>query len=544
MPLSECTDQLESRAGGNEPMPRLAHRTPVKCRLLGPMLLLAAGCGPVDGHSLSITVSAEHGSDACLQCVVDGCACGTPARPVASLMAAQRLADAFVERERAGRHDTGASQRRIHVEIVVSGEFYGQWFRWRHAHREVALTLRGARGERAVFHGSGHPCQTTRCVTDERPTAGGAGAPTFEPIRCDSSEYVDALCIAAGRESAVGYTFFAAPGQSVWFHDHHRDYSGFGAIHIEDIEVREYHTAIRVAGWSAADVRRRAAAGTHDDAVDSPAEGMFVGDCRFERIGEIANNEASDDPLVSAMSDAYTAIALFYVDDSVFRDNAFADIVNYGNWLESKILMHAVYTKLSDQNTFVGNTFVNVSGQPIKFRNSSDRNLVVGNVFEAGRDSVTRVPVQDWYCDWQDLGGRSECARMELPSFENTLRENTYLGGYVSDPREERPEVIAIACPSHQADGGSYRVMQTCAATPNRMVVEGIAIACIEDTDDVVVPVGINSHLLRGRTVPITQELLAREVCSPARCEALVAAAGPSEDGACPLRVSTQALGL
>ena len=86
--------------------------------------------------------------------------------------------------------------------------------------------------------------------------------------------------------------------------------------------------------------------------------------------------------------------------------------------------------------------------------------------------------------------------------------------------------------------------MQTCAATPNRMVVEGIAIACIEDADDVVVPVGTNSHLLRGSTVPMTQELLTREVCSPERCEALVAAAGPLGDGACPLRIPTQSLGL
>ena len=507
------------------------------------MLLSTAGCGPADGHSLIITVSADHGSDACLQCVGDGCACGTPARPVASLMAAQRLGDAFVENERTGRADTVMPQGRIHVEIIAAGEFYGQWIRWRHAHREVSLTLRSARGERAVFHGGGHPCQTTRCLVDERPTA-EAGAPTYEPIQCDSSEDVGALCIAAGRESAVGYTFFDAPGRSAWFQEHYREYSGFGAIRIENIEVREYHTAIRVAGWSAADVRARAAPGAREDAVDSPVEGMFVGGCHFERIGEIANNEPSDDPLVSPMSDAYMAIALFYVNDSIFRDNVFVDIVDYGSWLENKILMHAVYTKVSDQNTFVGNTFVNVSGQPIKFRNSSDRNLVVGNVFEAGRDSVTRVPVQDWYCDWQDVGGRSECTQMELPSFENTLRGNIYRGGYVSDPRAERPEVIAIACPSQQPDGGSYQVMQTCAATPNRMVVEGIAIACIEDADDVVAPVGINSHRLRGGTVPITQELLAREVCSPARCEALVATAGPSEDGACPLLVSTQSSGL
>lgn len=319
-------------------MPRLAHYTLARCWLLASVVLVTAGCGPGEGHSLTITVSAARGSDACLQCVVGGCSCGTPARPVASLMAAQRLADAFVERERTGSNDTGASQRPIHVEVVASGEFYGQWFRWRHAHREVALTLRGARGERAVFHGPGHPCQTTRCLTDERPTADGAGAPTFEPVRCDSNEDVDALCIAAGRESAVGYTFFAAPGQSAWFHDHYRDYSGFGAIRIEGIDVREYHTAIRVAGWSAADVRSRSVIGTHDDASDSPVEGMFVGDCRFQRIGEIANNEPSDDPLVSPMSDAYTAIALFYVEDSVFRDNEFVDIVNYGNWLESKIL--------------------------------------------------------------------------------------------------------------------------------------------------------------------------------------------------------------
>lgn len=500
------------------------------------VLLVALGCEPAGGRELRITVSAEHGSDACLDCVDHGCACGTPEQPVATLMAAQQLADAFVVGERSAGRGAEQSSRHLHVEVLVSGEFHGQWFRWRHAHREVALTLRSPPGERAVFHGTGHPCQTSLCITDERPTGDGSEAPTFAPTRCDSSEEVRALCVAAGRESFVGYPFFAAPGQSRWFLDHYRDYSGFGAIRIEGIEVHEYHTAIRVAGWSASDAQAGGAPGTRADAVDSPVEGMSVSACRFERIGEIANNQPSADPLARTMNDAYTAIALFYVNDSVFRDNRFVDVVNFGNWLENKILMHAIYTKLSDQNLFVGNTFTNVSGTPIKFRNSSDRNVVVANVFEAGPHSVTRTPTQDWYCDWQDIGGRSECAVMELPSFENTLLGNTYLGGYVSDPRDERVEVIAIACPSRQAEGGSYQVMQACAATPIRMTAEGVAVSCVEEASSDAGPVGTNAHLLRGRTLLTPSEPLQREGCSPARCEALFAAAASGPLAACPVR--------
>lgn len=468
------------------------------------------------------------GDDACLACAPEGCPCGTRERPLATLMAAQRIADAFVERELASS-TSSLPPDAIRVVIQVAGEFDGQWFRWRHAHRSVSLTLRPAPGRSATFRGAGHPCQTGYCFTDDRPPGDGS-APTFAPVACAANELTRRHCEQSGVVSYVGYSFFAAEGDRAWFHDHHTTYDGFGSIHIEDIEVHDYHTAVRVAGWTAADVRARWPADAGPDAVDVPVVGLQVTGCRFERIGEIANNEPSDDPTQLTMADAYTAIALSYVNESIFAGNVFVDVVDYGTAIDHKILMHAVYAKSSDQNVFVGNTFINVSGQPLKFRNSSDRNVVIGNRFQAGGDSVTRFPVQDWYCDWQNVGFGAQCAQTELPSFENVLAGNSYEGGYLSDPRQESPDVIAIACPTQQPPGGGYDVMQSCAGTPARMIVDHTAFAC---------SVGgamlsrLNTHLVTGSDY--LGSPAPREVCGTARCWRLFEEAMEPAQRECPV---------
>lgn len=87
----------------------------------------------------------------------------------------------------------------------------------------------------------------------------------------------------------------------------------------------------------------------------------------------------------------YSGLSTIGVEDSLFKGNLFADIVNKRYYGQE----HGFYIVRSSRNTIVDNRFTNVGGDPVRVRDSSNDNTVTGNTFtRSGKLGY----IGDWYC--------------------------------------------------------------------------------------------------------------------------------------------------
>jgi len=87
--------------------------------------------------------------------------------------------------------------------------------------------------------------------------------------------------------------------------------------------------------------------------------------------------------------------------------------------------IHAVYMAHRSSNNLIQTSqFVNVSGDPIRVRDSSDYNQIESNVFT----NSGAYAYSEWYCDIS----RTDCTSpvYECPSFGNLVRNNQLAGSY------------------------------------------------------------------------------------------------------------------
>ena len=77
----------------------------------------------------------------------------------------------------------------VKVRIYVAGNFYVNWFRWRHPHCQAVLMLMNEPGRTATFYGYGRvqvdtDCQRNFCRGDAAVST-ARPIPTYDPIGCD-----------------------------------------------------------------------------------------------------------------------------------------------------------------------------------------------------------------------------------------------------------------------------------------------------------------------------------------------------------------------
>ncbi|PSJ65363.1 NosD domain-containing protein [Kumtagia ephedrae] len=125
---------------------------------------------------------------------------------------------------------------------------------------------------------------------------------------------------------------------------------------------------------------------------------------KFERIGLFI-----DLPIKS-----YSAIMLINSRNNLISDNTFTDVKNY-NYCRG---MHSIYLRTySSWNMIRDNVFNIGCGDPIKFRDSSNYNLVIGNRFESQAGPGLVV---DSYC----VSKEGACRTVECPSFGNVVENS------------------------------------------------------------------------------------------------------------------------
>ncbi|MFE0838835.1 right-handed parallel beta-helix repeat-containing protein [Achromobacter insolitus] len=100
--------------------------------------------------------------------------------------------------------------------------------------------------------------------------------------------------------------------------------------------------------------------------------------------------------------------------------------------------LHAIYiSNISQKNIISSNRFDNFSGDPVRIRDSSDGNLVVGNVFGAAveeKGAGTVHAISQWYCNKNVPAClQRNDARMECPSEGLELRGNRIEGHNVKN---------------------------------------------------------------------------------------------------------------
>lgn len=135
--------------------------------------------------------------------------------------------------------------------------------------------------------------------------------------------------------------------------------------------------------------------------------------CRFTKIGSYDNPGAN----------GYGALDLVNSRHNTIRNNHFVDVRNASSGAG---LMHAVYLAHgSSDNAISANRFTNVSGDPIRVRDESNRNIVTDNVFS----DTGAAFISDWWCDKSKLSACTK-ASGECPSWENQFRKNQIHCGY------------------------------------------------------------------------------------------------------------------
>lgn len=121
-----------------------------------------------------------------------------------------------------------------------------------------------------------------------------------------------------------------------------------------------------------------------------------------------------------APTDSYAALHLINTKGAVVRgvlfENIEEDVATYGHHL------HAIYGYGSTSTTVKANTFIRVSSDPIRMRDSSHDWYVTGNTFKrAGYAANT----SEWYCNVECAGKREKQRFAECPSIAPTITHNT-----------------------------------------------------------------------------------------------------------------------
>lgn len=175
-------------------------------------------------------------------------------------------------------------------------------------------------------------------------------------------------------------------------------------IDIEGIRVENYQRAIYLYG----------------DREDPAAynRGNRVADCVFFNIGNIYN---------LAVGNAFGAVTLVNSRDNVITGNRFERVLNYFEYG----LLHGVYlAHHSHGNLVEANTFISVSGDPVRVRDFSNDNVIRDNAFQ----KTGAAALGDWYCE-NDT--RDDCTKItpECPSWNTHLEGNLFDGTWsLCDP--------------------------------------------------------------------------------------------------------------
>jgi hypothetical protein len=198
---------------------------------------------------------------------------------------------------------------------------------------------------------------------------------------------------------AVGRPVFDGQGAEDWFFDlRHPEIGETGGR----TNVRFYY--LHIQGYVPGAIRFRGE-WNGESGGSGWNGGNTVRGCCFSKLGNM--RFASDSP-------GYGALDLVNSDGNVIANNRFEHIENRG---EDGALIHAVYlAHNSEHNRVAGNSFTYVSGDPIRVRDCSNYNAVIGNSF---RRAGNLAFISDWYAE-------GECR-----SWENEFRDNASLGfGY------------------------------------------------------------------------------------------------------------------
>ncbi len=170
-------------------------------------------------------------------------------------------------------------------------------------------------------------------------------------------------------------------------------------VHIRYVRVQRYSTAISFNG-------------NRDDFAGRWNGYNEIFGCWFERIG---NGYAPSLPYSTAV------VRLVNSDHNRIVNNHFVDGINTYNGGA----IHDIYAAHgSSDNTIANNRFQRSTGDPVRFRDFSNRNDVTGNRFvRVG----TGGGYSDWYCDHDT---RTDCTKTgpECPSWDNEFRDNVLDG--------------------------------------------------------------------------------------------------------------------
>jgi hypothetical protein len=181
---------------------------------------------------------------------------------------------------------------------------------------------------------------------------------------------------------------FDGDGHGAWFiFSGHSDGAKTNLI-FNNIQIQNYSNAIQFSG--------------NIYQTKSSSRKNIISGCRFLDIGE----------------DGYAAVSLHNSSENIIENNHFISIKR----TDSCGLVHAIYASHgSSDNLITKNVFQECCGDPIRFRDGSNNNVVEGNRFI--RTGINAA-VSDWYCNHDKW--RNNCTKKtaECPSWNNLVRDN------------------------------------------------------------------------------------------------------------------------
>lgn len=144
------------------------------------------------------------------------------------------------------------------------------------------------------------------------------------------------------------------------------------------------HYWMNTAGGPRLDVRGLLVRNYRTGGIRLDTDGNRVHDTIFERLG---NQHVPDGP-------GYSALHLLGSSHNTFSDNVFRDLENS----DCPGCIHAVYAANgSSDNRVVDNEIARVTGDPVRLRNDTHRNVIEGNTFSrSGTNIAHRAMVSFW----------------------------------------------------------------------------------------------------------------------------------------------------
>ena len=174
-------------------------------------------------------------------------------------------------------------------------------------------------------------------------------------------------------------------------------------ITIQGLHIRNYFTAISLDG--------------NRDDYKLNNSGTVIRNNYFSNIGSISS--------IDLEKESTAAIRLVNSKNNLIEGNYFKSIRNK----KSCSLLHSIYiAHYSSGNKIINNTFNDICGSAIKFRDRSGDNLIQGNKFL----NLNNVPaIEEWFCD---MSARKDCTKKigECPSSGNLQQGNTIFNSGLS----------------------------------------------------------------------------------------------------------------